>query len=129
MNQDNIKIGSNRIFGLFFSFIFLIISLWPLKNGYEIRNWSLIISIIFFILGIMNSKILTPFNKARMRFGFFLGKVISPIVMGVIYFAVVTPIGLLMRIFGKDILNLKKNNKNTYWLDKEIKKSSMKNQF
>ena len=129
MNQDNIKIGSNRIFGLFFSFIFLIISLWPLKNGYEIRNWSLIISIIFFILGIMNSKILTPFNKAWMRFGFFLGKVISPIVMGVIYFAVVTPIGLLMRIFGKDILNLKKNNKNTYWLDKEIKKSSMKDQF
>ena len=108
MNQDNIKIGSNKTFGLVFSFVFLIICLWPLKNGYEIRNWSLIISIVFLILGIMKSKILTPLNKIWIRFGLLLGKIVSPLVMSMVYFIVVTPMGLLMRILGKDILNLKK---------------------
>ena len=129
MDNKNIKIGSNRIFGLVFSIVFLIIALWPLKNGYEIRNWSLIVSVIFFILGLINSKILTPINKIWFRFGLLLGKIVSPLVMGIVYFIVVTPIGLLMRIFGKDILNLKKNNKNTYWVDKDIKNGTMKNQY
>ena len=125
----NLKISSNRSFGLVFFFVFLLIGIWPILNGEEIRKWSLIISIAFLILGLLNSKILTPFNKAWFKFGIFLGNFISPVVMGVVYFFVVTPTGLIMRLFKKDLINLKKNNKNTYWIEKKQTKSSMKNQF
>ena len=125
----NLKISSNRSFGLVFFFVFLLIGIWPILNGEDIRKWSLIISIAFLILGLLNSKILTPFNKAWFKFGIFLGNFISPVVMGVVYFFVVTPTGLIMRLFKKDLINLKKNNKNTYWIEKKQTKSSMKNQF
>ncbi len=120
---------SNRNFGIVFTVVFLIISFWPLIKDGDIRFWSLIVSSIFFVLALMNSKILTPFNKLWMRFGFLLGKIISPIVMGFIFFFVVTPTGIIMRLLGKDILNLKKNNQNTYWIKKDNKNNKMKNQF
>ena len=92
------KIGSNRSFGIVFFFVvFLIISLWPLLSGNEVRIWSLIVSIIFLTLGLINSKALTPLNKLWFKFGIFLGNIISPIVMGIIYFAVVTPIALFFK--------------------------------
>ena len=125
----NLKISSNRSFGLVFFFVFLLIGIWPILNGEEIRKWSLIISIAFLILGLLNSKILTPFNKAWFKFGIFLGNFISPVVMGVVYFFVVTQTGLIMRLFKKDLINLKKNNKNTYWIEKKQTKNSMRNQF
>ena len=87
------------------------------------------LTIIFFILGILNSKILTPLNKLWFRFGIFLGNFISPIIMGIVFFLVVTPTGLIMKLFRKDLINLKKNNSNTYWIEKKDIKSSMKNQF
>jgi hypothetical protein len=127
--MDDIKISSNRSFGIVFFIVFLLIALYPLINQGEFRLWSLIISFIFFILGILNSKILTPFNKLWFKFGIFLGKIVSPIIMGIIFFFVVTPIGVLMRIFGKDILNLKYNNNKSYWIEKTGPKSKMKNQF
>ena len=127
--MDDIKISSNRSFGIVFFIVFLLIALYPLINQGEFRLWSLIISFIFFILGILNSKILTPLNKLWFKFGIFLGKIVSPIIMGVIFFFVVTPIGVLMRIFGKDILNLKYNNNKSYWIEKTEPKSKMKNQF
>tara|TARA_B100001079_G_C16321569_1_gene474878 strand:+ start:190 stop:573 length:384 start_codon:yes stop_codon:yes gene_type:complete len=120
---------SNRNFGIVFTIVFLIISFWPLLKSGNIRYWSLAISLIFFVLAIMNSKILTPLNKIWMKFGFVLGKIISPIVMGFIFFFVVTPTGIIMRLLGKDILNLKKNNQNSYWIKKDNKNNSMKNQF
>ena len=120
---------SNRNFGIVFTIVFLIISFWPLSKGEDIRYWSLIISLIFFVLAIINSKILTPLNKIWMKFGFLLGKIISPIVMGFIFFFVVTPTGIIMRLLGKDLLNLKKNNQSTYWIKKDNKNNSMKNQF
>ena len=120
---------SNRSFGILFTIVFFIISFWPLLKSGDIRYWSLAISLIFFVLAIMNSKILTPLNKIWMKFGFVLGKIISPIVMGFIFFFVVTPTGIIMRLLGKDILNLKKNNKNSYWIKKDNKNNSMKNQF
>jgi len=120
---------SNRNFGIVFTIVFLIISFWPLFKGGDIRYWSLIISFIFFALALINSKILMPLNKIWMKFGLLLGKVVSPIVMGFIFFFVVTPTGILMRIFGKDLLNLKKNNQNTYWIKKDNKNNNMKNQF
>ena len=127
--KTEIKIGSNRSFGIVFSIIFLIIALWPLLNEQSLRTWSLIISLIFFFLGIINSKFLTPLNKIWFKFGIFLGKKLSPIVMGIVFFLVVTPTGLFMRLLKKDLLRLKKTNDKTYWIEKEDIKSSMKNQF
>ena len=129
MNYKDIKIGSNRSFGVVFFVVFLLIGLWPILKGNEIRIWSIVISLIFLILGILNSKILTPFNKVWFRFGIFLGKIVSPLVMGLIFFAVVTPIGILMRFLNKDLLNLKFNKNSTYWIEKNGPKSKMKNQF
>ena len=127
--MKKIKISSNKSFGIVFFVFFLIIALWPLINDENIRLWSLIVSIIFLILGIINSKILTPLNNLWFKFGLFLGKIVSPIVMGITFFFVVTPTGIIMRLIGKDILNLKKNNSNTYWIEKKNENSSMKNQF
>ena len=127
--MDDIKIGSNRSFGIVFFAVFLIIAIYPLINSGELRLWSLIISIIFLVLGLVNSKILNPLNKFWFKFGIFLGKIISPFVMGIIFFLVVTPIGLLMRLLNKDLLNLKFNNSHSYWIEKTEPKSKMKNQF
>ena len=127
--MKNIKTSSNKSFGIVFFIVFIIISLYPLLNQEDIRIWSLVIAFIFFILALLNSKILTPLNKIWTRFGLFLGNFISPIVMGIIFFFVVTPIGLLMRLFGKDVLNLKKNKFSTYWIKKTNQKSSMEKQF
>ena len=129
MKNKDIKIGSNRSFGIVFFIVFLTIGLWPILNENEIRIWSVIISLIFLILGLVNSKILTPLNKVWFRFGILLGNFISPIVMGAVFFLAVTPTGILMKLFGKDLINLKKNNKKTYWIEKKEIKSSMKNQF
>ena len=127
--MDDVKISSNRSFGIVFFVVFLLIALYPLINGEELRIWSLIISIIFLILGLLNSKILTPLNKIWFKFGIILGKIVSPLIMGIIFFLVVTPIGLLMRLLGKDVLNLKYNKSKSYWIEKNGPKSKMKNQF
>jgi hypothetical protein len=121
--------SSNRSFGIVFFVFFLIISLFPLLNDNDIRYWTLILSIIFLVLGLLNSNFLTPLNNLWFKFGIFLGKVISPFIMGVIFFIIVTPIGIIMKILKKDLLNLKFNNKKTYWIEKKGLKSKMKNQF
>ena len=127
--MKDIKISSNRSFGIVFFVVFLLISVYPLLNDQNLKFWSLIIAIIFLALGLLNSKILTPLNKIWFKFGLFLGRIVSPIVMSIVFFFVVTPIALIMRIIDKDILNLKKNNNNTYWIEKSGPKSKMKNQF
>ena len=129
MNNSKIKISSNKSFGIVFFTVFFIISIWPLLSANEIRYWSLVISVVFLILGIINSKILTPLNKVWFKIGILLGNIISPIVMGIIFFLVVTPTSLIMKILGKDLLNLKKNTKNSYWIEKKNQNSRMKNQF
>ena len=129
MDHRDIKIGSNRSFGFVFFVVFLLISIYPFLKDGNIRLWSLIISIIFLVLGLLNSNLLSPLNKLWFRFGIFLGKIISPIIMGIIFFLVVTPIAIIMRLFKKDILNLKFKENNTYWIDKTGPKSKMKNQF
>jgi len=127
--MDEVKISSNRSFGIVFFVVFLLIALYPLTYGGEIRIWSLIISIIFLILGLLNSKILAPLNKIWFKFGILLGKIVSPLIMGIIFFFVVTPIGFIMRLLGKDVLNLKYNKNKSYWIEKNGPKSKMKNQF
>ena len=127
--MDNIKIGSNRSFGIVFFIVFLLIALYPLINEENFRLWSLVISLSFLVLGLINSQILTPLNKLWFKFGILLGKIVSPIIMGIIFFFVVTPIGFIMRAIGKDLINLKYNNNKSYWIEKTGPKSKMKNQF
>ena len=127
--MNDVKIGSNKSFGIVFFIVFLIISIYPMLGGDSLRVWSLAISIIFLILGLLNSKILSPLNKLWFKLGIFLGKIISPIIMGIIFFFVVTPIGYLMRLFKKDVLSLKFNDNKSYWVKKNGPKSKMKNQF
>ena len=127
--MDEIKISSNRSFGTVFFIVFLLIALYPLLKGNDLRIWSLVISFIFLALGSINSKILTPLNRLWFKFGLLLGRFISPLIMGIIFFIVVTPTGIIMRLFKKDLLNLKYNKKETYWINKSGPKSKMKNQF
>tara|TARA_Y100000591_G_C21588226_1_gene571787 strand:- start:95 stop:493 length:399 start_codon:yes stop_codon:yes gene_type:complete len=128
--SENIKISSNRSFGIVFFIVFLLISLYPLINNENLRIWSLLLSLIFLILGLLNSRVLTPINLIWIKFGILLGRFIAPFVMGAIFFFVVTPIGVLMRILKKDLLNLKiDKKKNSYWINRTGPKSKMKNQF
>ena len=127
--MDEIKISSNRSFGIVFFIVFLVIAIYPIFKSEDVRLWSLIISMIFLILGLINSNFLTPLNKLWFKFGIFLGKIISPVIMGIIFFLVVTPIGLIMRFIGKDVLNLKYHKNKSYWIEKNGPKSKMKNQF
>ena len=129
MDKNKIKISSNKSFGIVFFAFFLIISLFPLFKYGNIRIWAIIPAIIFLILGLLNSPILSPLNKIWFKFGILLGNVISPIVMGIVFFAVVTPTSLIMRMFGKNLLGLKKDNKKSYWIERSPIKSKMKNQF
>ena len=127
--MDDIKISSNRSFGIVFFVVFLIIGLYPLTNQNELRIWSIIVSLIFLILGLLNSNILNPLNKLWFKFGILLGKIISPLIMSIIFFFVVTPISLIMKMLKKDLLNLKYNDEKSYWIEKTDQKSKMKNQF
>ena len=129
MDNSKIKLGSNRSFGIVFFVFFLLISLWPLKNSGNLNFWLFSISIVFLILGIINSKLLKPLNFIWFKFGLLLGSIISPIVMSIIFFLVVTPTSILIKLFNKDILNLKKNKKKTYWIEKTLPKSQMDKQF
>ena len=128
MNSE-INKSSNRNFGIVFFIVFLIIAIYPMLNEGDVRFWSLIASLIFLTLGILNSEFLTPLNKIWFKFGIFLGKIFSPLIMSLIFFLVVTPIGLVLRLIGKDVLNLKFNNDKSYWVEKRGPKSKMKNQF
>ena len=127
--MDDFNISSNRSFGIVFFVVFLLIAVFPLANSEDLRILSLIISLIFLILGLLKSKILTPLNKIWFKFGILLGKIVSPLIMGAIFFLVVTPIGIILRLMGKDVLNLKYNKNKSYWIEKSNPKSKMKNQF
>lgn len=128
--KSNIKISSNRNFGLVFFFIFLVVSIWPLTHNESPRIWSAIISLAFLILVLTRSKLLTPLNRLWAKFGIILGSIIAPIVMGVVFFLVVTPTGLVMKIIGKDLLSIKYDKKKeTYWVKRDKPTSTMKQQF
>ena len=127
MNKK-IKVSSNKSFGIVFFIFFLAVSLYPLINNEEYRLWALITSLIFLIFGLFNSSILTPLNLLWFKFGMLLGKIVSPIVMALVFFIIVTPTGLIMKLFQKDLLQLKKKNKKSYWIERKSK-SKMSNQF
>jgi hypothetical protein len=127
-NLINIKRKDNITFGILFFILFLIIGLYPLKSEGLIRIWSVVLSLVFLIITIIRPNLFTFINKLWIQFGILLGKIISPVVMGLVFFFVVTPIGILVRIFKKDVMGLKRDA-NTYWINREDKVQSMKKQF
>ena len=130
MKGVRVKISSNRNFGFLFFVVFFVISLWPLKSQGDLRLWAFILSLVFLVLGVLNSKFLTPLNKLWFKFGILLGSIVSPIVMGAVFFIVVTPVGLIMRFLGKDSLKMSiVKSASTYWIKRDKKNSTMKKQF
>tara|TARA_B100000941_G_C28282334_1_gene437159 strand:+ start:320 stop:697 length:378 start_codon:yes stop_codon:yes gene_type:complete len=123
------KISSNRSFGILFFIVFALIAVWPIFDGATVRLWAIPFSIIFLVLGLINSKLLNPLNIIWVKFGELLGRIIAPIIMALIYFIIITPIGLFMRIIGKDLLNLKFSKDNSYWIKRVKNLGSMKRQF
>ena len=121
--------SSNRSFGILFFFFFLILSLWPLTKNESLNIYFVLISIVFLILGLINSKLLTPFNNIWIKLGELLGRIIAPIVMALVYFFILTPISLLVRVFGKDLLGLKFSKKNSYWINRQKDLGKMDKQF
>ena len=122
--------SSNRSFGLLFFIVFLVIGLWPLKNGESLNIYLILISLIFFTLGLINSKLLSPLNNTWVKFGEILGMIIAPIIMALVYFVILTPVSLIVRMFGKDLLGLKFiKKKRTYWIKRKKNLGSMKKQF
>ena len=122
--------SSNKSFGLLFFVVFLIIGLWPLKNGESLNFYFIIASVVFLILGLLNSKLLSPLNKSWIKLGEILGIIIAPIVMALVYFVILTPVSLIVRVFGKDLLNLKfLKEKESYWIKRKKSLGSMKKQF
>ena len=124
------KKSSNKSFGILFFVVFLGLGLWPLTNDKNLNIYLIVISIIFLILGLLNSKLLSPLNLFWIKFGELLGKIIAPIVMAVIYFFILTPISLIVRLFGKDLLSLKFSKEiKTYWIKRKKDLGSMNKQF
>tara|TARA_A100000164_G_scaffold143256_1_gene127161 strand:+ start:74 stop:457 length:384 start_codon:yes stop_codon:yes gene_type:complete len=124
------KKSNNRSFGILFFIVFLILGLYPTLKGNSPNIYFILISIPFIILGLINSKILTPLNNAWIKLGEILGTIIAPIVMAIIYFFILTPISIVVRIFGKDLLSIKFNKQvNTYWINRKKNINSMKKQF
>ena len=126
--EIKIKKNNNITFGILFFIFFLIIGLYPLKSDEKIRVWFVVLSLVFLIITIIRPNLFTFLNKLWIKFGILLGKIISPIVMGLVFFFVVTPIGILIRILKKDVMGLKRG-KSSYWINRENKFQTMKKQF
>ena len=129
MDNKTIKLPSNRSFGIIFFIVFLIIALWPLKNNGDVRIIPICISLIFLILGLFNSNLLKPLNLLWMKFGLMLGKIIAPIVMMIVFFIFLTPLSFVVKLFGKDLLNIKFIKKKSYWIKRNTSFGTMKRQF
>jgi hypothetical protein len=128
--KQEIKINkkNNITFGILFFIFFLVIGLYPLVSVGVIRFWPVILSLVFLIITIIRPNLFTFLNRLWIQFGVFLGKIISPIVMGLVFFFVVTPIGILVRILKKDVMGLKRGA-TSYWINRKDKLQSMKKQF
>ena len=129
-SHASIKQSSEKNFGLVFSIVFLIIALYPLINSQKVYVWALITSATFLLLAFVAPKTLTTLNKLWFKFGYLLGSITTPIVMALVYFITVLPVGLIMRLLGKDLLKQKLDkNAKSYWIERNEPMGSMKNQF
>ena len=127
-NSIKIKSKDNITFGILFFIFFLIIGLYPLKSDEAIKVWSVVLALVLLIITIVKPNLFTFLNKLWIKFGILLGKIISPIVMGLVFFFVVTPIGILVRVLKKDVMGLKRGA-SSYWINREDKVQTMKKQF
>ena len=123
------SINSNKSFGILFFVVFFLYGIWPILSSNEIRIWSLSMGIIFLILGLLNSKLLTPFYNIWIKLGTLLGRIVSPIVMFLVYFVFITPLAVIIRLLGKDLLRKKFNKLPSYWIKREKNIGTMKKQF
>lgn len=124
------KNHSNKSFGLLFTFFFLVIGIYPLINQASLNIYFLSISGIIFLITLLKPKYLSPFNKTWMKFGFLLGRFINPIVLGIVFFFVVFPTGLIIKLVKKNYLGIKiDKNKKSYWIKSDKIEKNMKNQF
>ena len=124
------KNNQNRSFGLLFFIVFIALALWPLTNQGEINLYLVTISLFFLVLGLLNSRILSPLNKAWIKLGEILGRIVAPIVMAIVFFLILTPISLLVRLFGKDLIGMKfSNDIKSYWVKRKKHLGSMDKQF
>ena len=129
-SHHKIKSGTERNFGLIFAIVFVIIGLYPVLQGQDIRLWAFITALIFLFFGIFLPKALIVPNILWFKFGILLGAIVAPIIMGIIFILIVTPTGIIMRLLGKDILNQKmKKLVKSYWIKSKENLGSMKNQF
>ena len=128
MNVIKITKKNNATFGIFFFIFFLIVGLYPLKSDGVIRVWSVVLALVFLIITIIRPNLFTFLNRLWIKFGFLLGKIISPIIMGLVFFFVVTPIGIFIRILKKDVMGLKREA-TSYWINRENKVQNMRKQF
>ncbi|CAA7622694.1 conserved membrane hypothetical protein [Magnetospirillum sp. LM-5] len=128
-----VKIGSERSFGLVFAVLFAIIALWPLKDGGDIRLWALGAAAAFLVAALAAPQLLKPLNFLWFKFGMLLHHIVTPLVMGLLFFLTVTPVGLLMRATGKDPMRLKRDPAAaSYWIERAPPgpaPETMKNQF
>ena len=123
------KKTSEKSFGILFFIVFFLVAIWPLLNGDSIRLWSLAVSFAFLIIAFLKQELLKPLNNSWIKFGEMLGKIISPIVMALIFFLILTPLSLIIRIFGKDLLRLKILDYDSYWIKRDKNPNTMDKQF
>ena len=123
------KKSSDKSFGILFFIVFLLIAIWPLFGDGSIRYWSLVVAFIFFAIALLKQELLKPLNIAWIKFGEILGKVIAPIVMALVFFIILTPTSIIVRLFGKDLLKLKFSKDSSYWIKREKNITSMDKQF
>ena len=126
--DNSVSKKNNIIFGMIFFLLFLVIGLYPLKSDGDIRIWSIVLSLVFIIITIIKPNLFTFLNKLWIKFGILLGKIVSPIIISFIFFFLVIPTGIFVRILKKDIMGLKRR-KSSYWINRDNKLQSMKKQF
>ena len=131
--DEPVQGGSDRGFGAVFAFVFVAVGLFPLLNGGPPRAWALGVAVALLLAALVKPALLAPFNRVWFKFGLLLQRVVNPLVMAVIYFAVATPTGLVMRALGKDPLRLKRDpDADSYWIHRDPpgpERESMRHQF
>jgi multisubunit Na+/H+ antiporter MnhB subunit len=128
--HTEIKMGSERGFGIVFGCVFALVAAWPLASGGDLRLWATAVSAVFFLLAATYPLCLAPLNRLWFRFGLAIGRIMAPLVMALIYFAAVVPTGLIMSLLGHDLLRQRiDKSADSYWIDRTDDVGSMKNQF
>jgi hypothetical protein len=123
------KKSSEKSFGILFAIVFFLIGIWSLLSGGSLKVWPLVLSFIFLIVAFFKQELLKPLNNIWIKIGEVLGRIVAPMVMALIFFLVITPLSLIMRLFGKDLLRLKTSKDKSYWIKRDKNISTMDKQF